>query len=72
LVYRSRFLPRILGAWLILNGITYVALSLTGLLWPHSENAVLHRAFPLLLGELAIMFWLLVVGAKKQLITAPA
>ena len=30
LVFRSRFLPRILGVWLILNGIAYVIISFTG------------------------------------------
>jgi hypothetical protein len=34
LVYRSRFLPRFLGVWLALNGIAYVVLSFTGVLWP--------------------------------------
>src|SRR5919201_138038 len=34
LIYKSRFLPRFLGVWLIFNGIAYVNLSLTGVLWP--------------------------------------
>jgi hypothetical protein len=38
LVMRSRFLPRILGAWLIVNGFAYVALSLTSLLWPQYQS----------------------------------
>src|SRR5208283_3865467 len=32
LVYRSRFLPRFLGAWLALAGFAWVILSLTGIL----------------------------------------
>src|SRR2546425_10168576 len=32
LVFRSRFLPRILGVWLILNSLPYLATSVTGLL----------------------------------------
>ena len=34
LVMRSRFLPRILGVWLIMNGFAYLAISFTGLLLP--------------------------------------
>src|ERR1039458_3749785 len=34
LVMRSRFLPRLLGLWLIVNGFAYLALSFTGLLLP--------------------------------------
>ena len=40
LVYRSRFLPRILGAWLVLNCFAYVALSVTGLLAPQYNDLV--------------------------------
>jgi uncharacterized protein DUF4386 len=40
LVYRSRFLPRFLGVWLIINGFAYVAISLTGLLLPQYEDKV--------------------------------
>lgn len=34
LVYRSRFIPRFMGVWLMVNGIAYVAISFTGLLLP--------------------------------------
>src|SRR5205823_7775957 len=34
LVYRSRFLPRILGVWLVVNGFAYLAVTFTGLLFP--------------------------------------
>ncbi len=65
LVYRSRFLPRILGVWLMVNCFAYLALSLTGVLWPQYEDAVFNSAFPAMLGELAIMLWLLIMGAKE-------
>jgi hypothetical protein len=64
LVFRSRFLPRILGAWLILNGVAYVALSFTGLLFPQYEGTAFNIASPIMLGEIAIMLWLLIVGAR--------
>jgi Domain of unknown function (DUF4386) len=66
LVYRSRFLPRFLGVWLIINGFAYLTISLTGLLVPPYEDVVSNYAFPALLGEMAIMLWLLIKGAKSQ------
>src|SRR5881398_1465201 len=38
LVYRSRFLPRILGLWLMLNCFAYLATSVTAILWPQYEQ----------------------------------
>jgi len=46
LVYRSGFLPRILGVWLMLNCFAYLALSVTGILWPQCEQRVLQLGFP--------------------------
>jgi len=59
-VYRSRFLPRFLGVWLIINGFAYLAMSFTGLLLPQYEDMVSNIAFPALLGEMAFMLWLVV------------
>jgi len=64
LVMRSGFLPRILGAWLIVNGFAYLAMSFTGLLFPPYGDRVYDLVFPILFGELAIMLWLLIRGAK--------
>ena len=72
LVYRSRFLPRFLGVWLIINGFAYLTISFTGLLLPQYEDRVSPIAFPALLGEMAIMLWLLIKGAKPQPLDAPA
>jgi uncharacterized protein DUF4386 len=72
LVYRSRFLPRFLGVWLILDGVAYLALSLTGLLLPQYEDGVSIGAFPAQLGEVAFMLWILIKGAKEQTVSAPA
>jgi len=66
LVYRSRFLPRFLGVWLIINGFAYLTISFTGLLVPQYEGMVSDYAFPALLGEIAIMLWLVFKGAKPQ------
>lgn len=66
LVYRSRFLPRFLGVWLAINGFAYLAMSLTGMLLPRYENMVSNISFPALLGEVALMLWLVIRGAKAQ------
>jgi len=64
LVYRSRFLPRVLGAWLVLAGVAWVILSLTGLLLPQYEDKVNTYSQPAVFGEIAFMLWLLIKGAK--------
>jgi hypothetical protein len=64
LVYRSRFLPRFLGVWLALGGIAYVLLSLTGELVPQYQAKVFAYAQPVFLGELALMLWLVIKGAR--------
>jgi Domain of unknown function (DUF4386) len=64
LVYRSGFLPRFLGLWLVLNCFAYVVLSLIALLFPPYYDTAFLIAQPVLFGELAIMLWLLIKGAK--------
>ncbi|MGO8969033.1 MAG: DUF4386 domain-containing protein [Myxococcaceae bacterium] len=66
LVYRSRFLPRFLGVWLIVGGLAYVVLSLTGELMPQYQEKVFAYSQPASLGELAVMLWLVIKGAKPQ------
>ena len=72
LVLRSGFLPPFLGVWLIINGFANLAMSFTGLLFPQYEDRVSNIAFSALLGEMAIMLWLLIKGAKVQALPAPA
>jgi hypothetical protein len=71
-VFRSGFLPRILGVWLIFNGFAYLAISFTGLRLPQYEDTVSNIAFPGMLGEIAIMLWLLIKGAKVHSLPAAA
>jgi hypothetical protein len=66
LVMKSGFLPRILGAWLIVNGVAYVAMSCTALLFPQYGNLAYRIATPILFGEMAIMLWLLIKGVKVE------
>jgi hypothetical protein len=66
LVYRSVFLPRTLGVWLVLNCFAYLATSVTGILWPQYEQRGSNWVFPVMFGELAIMLWLIFMGAKER------
>jgi hypothetical protein len=72
LVYRSGFLPRFLGVWLFINGLAYLVTSLTGLLLPQFLGLVSDITFPALLGEVALVLWLLIMGAKEQRAAVPA
>jgi Domain of unknown function (DUF4386) len=72
LVFRSRFLPRFLGVWLILGGFAWVILSLTGILLPQYYDKVFNVSQPVFFGELAFMFWLLIKGARPQALDAAA
>jgi hypothetical protein len=72
LVYRSRFLPRFLSVWLTINGFTYVTISFTGVLLPQHQDKVFTISQPALFGELAIMLWLVIKGAKPLAVDAAA
>ena len=63
-MYKSGFLPRFLGVWLTINGFAYLAMSFTGLLLPRYEELVSNIAFPALLGEMAFMLWLVIMGVN--------
>src|SRR5215813_10190099 len=70
LVYKSRFLPRFLGVWLMLACFAWLAFSLTGLLFPAYEDRAFSITQPIALGEVATMLWLVIMGAsEKRLVT---
>jgi hypothetical protein len=64
LTYRSHFLPRFLGVWLFINGVAYIVLSFTGVLFPRYQGAVFAYSQPAMFGELAFVLWLLIKGAR--------
>src|SRR5712672_4112809 len=72
LVYRSRFLPRFLGVWLAIGGFAYVILSLTGILLPQYQDKVFTYTQPATLGELVLMLWLIIKGARPPVPDATA
>jgi len=66
LVYRSRFLPRFLGVWLVMACFAWLALSFTGFLLPAYEDTVYTITQPIVLGEVVTMLWLVIMGAKER------
>ncbi len=66
LVIRSRFIPRILGALLLIAGVAYLASSFTTLLLPRYAHLVGQIAGIFEIGEVPMIFWLLIWGAKEQ------
>lgn len=68
LVYKSGFIPRILGVFLILNGIAYIIYCFTSLFFPNYQAFVFQIATPIwTLGEISIMLWLLIKGVKNNI-----
>jgi hypothetical protein len=67
LVYKSKFIPRILGVFLILDGIALIIHSFTSLLLPNYQTIVGQFTSPFwILGEISIMLWLLIKGVKQK------
>jgi Domain of unknown function (DUF4386) len=64
LVYRSGFIPKLLGFLLIANGIAYMTLAVAFMLMPQSLSMLSNITFPLILGELWIILWLVIKGTK--------
>jgi hypothetical protein len=68
LVYKSGFIPRLLGIFLILNGIAYIISSFVSLLFPDYQTIISQFAMPfLILGEISITLWLLIKGVKNNM-----
>ena len=70
LVYRSGFLPRILGIWLIIACFAWVALSITAQFFPTNYSAAFGWFQPAFFAEMAIMLWLLIRGANVKALPA--
>jgi hypothetical protein len=72
LIYRSGFIPRFIGAWLMINCIGWVVLSFTALFFHENYNALFGYLQPLLFGEMALMLYLLIKGANVTALPATA
>lgn len=63
LVYRSGYIPKILGSLLALAGLGYMTNSLAPYLFPKADLGWLPITF---VGELLFMLWLLIVGSRLK------
>jgi hypothetical protein len=63
LVFRSHFIPKIFGVLLIIAGVGYVLDSVAFFLLPQYKDALTPFFTIMEIGELPIIFWLLIVGA---------
>lgn len=66
LIYRSGFIPRFVGVWLMINCFGWLMLSFTALFFQERYNALFGYLQPVLFGEMALMLWLLVKGARTR------
>jgi hypothetical protein len=66
LVYRSGFLPRILGIWLIIACFAWVALSITAQFFPSNYSAAFGWLQPAFFAEMAIMLYFLIRGVNVK------
>lgn len=66
LVYRAGFIPRIIGALLMIGCFAYLANSFASLVFPSAAETVARVANPIQLAEMIFMLWLLVMGATPN------
>ena len=67
LIFRSSFLPRILGVLMAFGGLGWLTGSLANLLSPPLANQMFpYIMLPGLLGEGSLTIWLLVAGVNAQ------
>jgi uncharacterized protein DUF4386 len=64
LVMRSRFVPWIFGLLLMVAGTAYLVSSVTAVVLPALRHVVSQLMMPLYLGEVPIIFWLLIRGVR--------
>ena len=64
LVIKSRFLPRILGFLLLVAGVGYLVTSCVSIALPAYRPVVSRVMMPLYMGEVPVILWLLIMGAR--------
>jgi hypothetical protein len=66
LVYQSKFIPRVLGIWLFFTCFVYILLCFVSIVFPSYKSAVFTYGMPAMFGELVLMLWLLIKGARSR------
>lgn len=70
LIYRSRFLPRLLGTLLVLAGLGYLIETFGNVMLPGHEAAfMLVVAIPAAIGEISLALWLVIKGVDESALT---
>jgi hypothetical protein len=64
LTIKSGFFPRVLGLLLFVSGFAYTVTCLASLVFPAQRQVVSQIMMPLYFGELGIVLWLAVMGAR--------
>jgi len=72
LVYRSGFLPRVLGIWLIIACFAWIALSLIAQFFPNYYGSAFNLLQPAFFAEFAMMLYFLIRGANVKALPAEA
>ena len=68
LVIKSGFMPRSIGVLLIVNCFAYLAVSLTGIIFPEHQALVDRIALPFYAaGELSVLIWFFAKGSRVRL-----
>ena len=71
LVFRSGFLPRFLGIWLMIDCFAWLATSLTAQFFPDHYSVAFGWLQPVFFAEMAIMLWLLIRGVNARASSVP-
>lgn len=67
LAYKSRFIPRLLGVFVLVAAAAYLVSAATAFVFPAYHSFVFWGAAPLYgLGEIGIIGWLLIKGARED------
>ena len=68
LIIRSRFIPRLLGLWLLVDGFAWLSLCVISLLVPSYNDLAFKITQPAMFAELAVMLWLITIGVRMPAI----
>lgn len=66
LIVRSRFIPRLLGIWLLLDGVAWMVVSTIALVAPGYNDLAFKAGQPAFFAELAVMLWLITIGVRGR------
>ena len=67
LIYRSAFMPRVIGVLMVIDGVAYLVNSFATILSPDfAAHLVPYIQLPVLFGEGSLCLWLLIAGVNEE------